>query len=411
MRIKITVYIKPLFFCFLLGVGSILAITPATRAESKPLEVGVEKDTKEVALRSSLTVKVTNLSDWLEQPDNKISKLILYIDGVALNDLKPSPIGNDKLKFDLRRTDKNKDAWTTLLSRKGKNFFYRSVPVTLGFENETLIPSNVNLDLIRIKKGRFYGFVFMFIVTIIIFLWLACKSDIIRDTGPQPTGLNDKGKVNRKKFSLGRTQMAFWFFTITAGYVFIWMVTSDLSSLTPGVLGLMGISAATGLGSAAVDSNKKSEQKNKLQVIDKEKMSNEANVEKLDSDIKTLTDAINAIPAPTNLEEQKAELSAKKVENTLKRKEIELADKKIRELKVETKPMVSINFIKDILSDDNGVSFHRFQIFVWTIVLIIIFFVRVYDILAMPTFDATLLALMGISSGTYIGFKLPDQQG
>jgi len=411
MRIKFTIYIKPLFFCFLLGIGLILAITPVIRAESKPLIVGVEKDTKEVALRSSLTVKVTNLSDWLEQPNNKNSKLILYIDGVALNDLKPSSIGNDKLKFDLRRTDENKDAWTTLLSRKGKNFFYRSVPVTLGFENETLIPSNVNLDLIRIKKGRFYGFVFMFIVTIIIFLWLACKSDIIRDTGPQPKSLNDKGKVNRKKFSLGRTQMAFWFFTITAGYVFIWMVTSDLSSLTPGVLGLMGISAATGLGSAVVDSSKKSEQKNKIQVLDEEKKSNEAKVEKLNSEIKTLTDAINATPVPVNLDEQKAALAVKQADLAMKQKEIELADETIQKFDAKATPMVSKNFIKDILSDDNGVSFHRFQIFVWTIVLIIIFIMRVYDILAMPTFDGTLLALMGISSGTYIGFKLPDQQG
>ena len=36
---------------------------------------------------------------------------------------------------------------------------------------------------------------------------------------------------------------------------------------------------------------------------------------------------------------------------------------------------------------------------------------RVIDTLTMPTFDATLLALMGISSGTYIGFKLPNKQG
>jgi hypothetical protein len=95
----------------------------------------------------------------------------------------------------------------------------------------------------------------------------------------------------------------------------------------------------------------------------------------------------------------------------MKRKEIELANKTIQELNAKAKPMVSKDFIKDILSDDNGISFHRFQIFVWTIVLIIIFIMRVYDILAMPTFDGTLLALMGISSGTYIGFKLPDQQG
>ena len=56
-------------------------------------------------------------------------------------------------------------------------------------------------------------------------------------------------------------------------------------------------------------------------------------------------------------------------------------------------------------------SFHRFQIFAWTIVLIAVFIASVYNGLAMPEFDAKLLALMGISGGTYIGFKLPNQQG
>jgi hypothetical protein len=31
--------------------------------------------------------------------------------------------------------------------------------------------------------------------------------------------------------------------------------------------------------------------------------------------------------------------------------------------------------------------------------------------LVMPDFDTTLLGLMGISSGTYIGFKFPEKLG
>jgi hypothetical protein len=33
-----------------------------------------------------------------------------------------------------------------------------------------------------------------------------------------------------------------------------------------------------------------------------------------------------------------------------------------------------------------------------------------YRFLAMPDFDPTLLGLMGISSGTYIGFKFPEKK-
>jgi hypothetical protein len=39
-------------------------------------------------------------------------------------------------------------------------------------------------------------------------------------------------------------------------------------------------------------------------------------------------------------------------------------------------------------------------------VLGIIFCSQVYNDLSMPDFNGTLLALMGISSGTYIGFKM-----
>jgi len=39
-----------------------------------------------------------------------------------------------------------------------------------------------------------------------------------------------------------------------------------------------------------------------------------------------------------------------------------------------------------------------------------IFGVSVYGNLAMPEFSSNLLGLMGISSGTYIGFKFPEQK-
>ena len=66
----------------------------------------------------------------------------------------------------------------------------------------------------------------------------------------------------------------------------------------------------------------------------------------------------------------------------------------------------------DLLTEKDAgtgvVSFHRFQIFVWTIVLGIMFVANVYNQLAMPQFSATLLGLLGISAGTYVGFKIPE---
>ena len=71
----------------------------------------------------------------------------------------------------------------------------------------------------------------------------------------------------------------------------------------------------------------------------------------------------------------------------------------------------SEGFLLDVLSDANGVNVHRFQMLVVTVVLGILFCVGVYRNLAMPEFDTNLLALMGISSGAYLGLKIPESQG
>jgi hypothetical protein len=63
-----------------------------------------------------------------------------------------------------------------------------------------------------------------------------------------------------------------------------------------------------------------------------------------------------------------------------------------------------------MLTDTSGISLHRFQILIWTLVFGFYFLVNVWTKLSLPVFDDTLLALMGISSGTYLGFKIPEQK-
>ena len=65
----------------------------------------------------------------------------------------------------------------------------------------------------------------------------------------------------------------------------------------------------------------------------------------------------------------------------------------------------SSGFWADVLSDANGYSFHRCQIIAWIILLGITFVWSVYHYVAMPNFSGGVLALMGISAGTYLGFE------
>lgn len=68
----------------------------------------------------------------------------------------------------------------------------------------------------------------------------------------------------------------------------------------------------------------------------------------------------------------------------------------------------SSGWLKDILTTKDGISFYRFQIFVWTLILGIIFLLEVVKHLQFPEFDSSLLTLQGISAGTYLGFKFPE---
>ncbi|MEH2072530.1 MAG: hypothetical protein V7K47_31010 [Nostoc sp.] len=72
---------------------------------------------------------------------------------------------------------------------------------------------------------------------------------------------------------------------------------------------------------------------------------------------------------------------------------------------------VSEGFFIDILSDINGVNFHRFQTFIWTVAIGLFFVWEVAKNLAMPEFDQTLLTLQGISAATYLGLRGQEEHG
>jgi hypothetical protein len=163
-------------------------------------------------------------------------------------------------------------------------------------------------------------------------------------------------------YSLARTQMAIWFFLVVCSWVFLWLLTGTFNSLSNTVLILMGIGAGTALGAEAQNATKPTA------------------AEDLAGQIKALTPGDPKLP---DLQRQ--------------------YDAALRQ-----PPPKTVNFFEDVLTDSNGMSFHRFQMFVWTILLSLVFVVEVWQHLTMPDFDNTLLALMGISSGTYLGFMINE---
>ncbi|MBN9297731.1 MAG: hypothetical protein J0I41_11995 [Filimonas sp.] len=70
----------------------------------------------------------------------------------------------------------------------------------------------------------------------------------------------------------------------------------------------------------------------------------------------------------------------------------------------------SQGFLYDILSDQNGVSIHRFQNVVWTLIAAIIYICKINNTACgfLPDLDNTLIALSGISNATYLGIKINE---
>lgn len=69
------------------------------------------------------------------------------------------------------------------------------------------------------------------------------------------------------------------------------------------------------------------------------------------------------------------------------------------------------HFLRDLIDDGTGtgISLHRIQVVIWTLILGTIFILSVNKMMSMPEFSDTLLLLMGVSNGLYLGFKFPEK--
>ncbi|MEK6286935.1 MAG: hypothetical protein AABO57_14445 [Acidobacteriota bacterium] len=344
-------------------------------------------------------VEVQHLSDWAEK--NDASKLVPYLNGRAIRGNYPEEIhtAKNQLQFHLRITPENKAVWVDLLG--APQDIRKAVSLSVGLEGQSPFDSVFeNTPVTLTVISAWYGVVASIVVlaTLVLLLWLARTTNLIREPGPAPVS----GKL--RPYNLGRTQMAFWFFLIDASYVVIWLITASLDTITPSLLGLMGISAGTALSEALIDSGKDAAKTGQLQQLTAEKHALEQSIPELQSHAA----AINAKTTMSPDDLTNRDSLNRQIQES--RTRLAQLDQQIRALNPQASAGASIGFLRDILGDSSGYSFHRFQIFAWTIVLGIIFVSSVYNGLTMPEFSTTLLGLMGISSGTYIGFKFPEQK-
>lgn len=225
----------------------------------------------------------------------------------------------------------------------------------------------------------------IYLLILVIFLIFALRTDLISDTGGcrRADGL--------RPYSLARAQMAFWFLTIILASLFLWLATGTWHILNETCLWLIGIGSGTALGSAIIseaDPKKAESKKNPLARDRGESL--EQFGARLDA---ALDDADAAVALATS-----ATLPALQAQrDALAKQEEDLKNRPESGWR---------RLMQDWLTDGDVYSFHRYQMLAWTLVLGLFFIAKVWDRWELPTFDGTTLALLGITSGTYLGFKL-----
>jgi hypothetical protein len=351
----------------------------------------------QIALGGKLTVRV-NGDSALDK-----TKVELRI-GDHLLGVQPEWIPDVReLHFDLVRTDGSKSNRATWVALIGSPFANANANATVGMtydgkalsykktdgktdevESSTLPVAKFSIPMMVL------GLLTAFAI-VAVTIGLGATTSMLRDAETVP-----QIPIFDRPFSLGRCQMAVWMILVMSSFVFIFALLLDLASLNTESFALIGISAATGLGAVAIDVSKNASATAAVAALRSMNIASASDVQNLKGAVANNGGAaattvvpnavVPGIAIPTVAQLWTAYLNA-------------------------TTAFRSEGLLKDLLNDVSGPTIHRFQIVAWTIILGAIYVGMVYTNLETPVFGNNLLALMGISGGVYLGFKIPEKQG
>jgi len=346
---------------------------------------------KSIERGNNVTVPILGLKAWMDQSkDHDPQALRLFLAGHLLPKDEQSSVvvGQGYINFQLTSLSNGSDsderkAWV-LIFTEARRQTDGAVPISVGLPKDLQPFASDAFIHLSVYPSYTRYVVIGLVLLLIAVLVLGWQSNLLRDVthGRPPAPA-------KPPYSLGRVQMAWWFCLVIAAYVYICLITKEINILTGTAMALIGISAGTGLASVFVDNQKIADEEN-------QKISLQSERGVVQARIAALTAAAPAAGTPEALELQDRQ-------------------KRLAEINALLNKFPAVNVIPsskgflDILKDGEGLSFHRFQIAVWTVVLGLVFIKSAFLDLVMPEFDTTLLGLMGISSGTYIGFKFPEK--
>jgi hypothetical protein len=340
---------------------------------------------------------VIHVKNWKSEPaaQQNVKQLRLYVNCMEIGG--PGPMGwcqmgdDAEFKFLLERTAANDSAWNAILGYPlfGGQFFDLPVAVSVGQHGQSGLPTKVNaFEFKRIYRSWFWFCLVILAIYFGVFFYYAITTPMLRDAPADLTPLNIPGlDAGNAPYSLGKVQMAFWFSVVLSSFLFIWLITDNYELITSGTLVLIGIGAGTALGAVSINNSKSTGTVKQIQDLQAQQ-----------SELNTANALLAATAGP--------EVPGKIAYNKFLYEQL---TGKIAKL-IDGLRLGKDSFINDILTDENGVSFHRLQMVAFTLVLGLVFIYSVWANLTMPDFSPTLLTMQGITAGTYLGFKIPEKQ-
>jgi hypothetical protein len=336
-----------------------------------------------IGLRDTIYVHVDKLPELLAELEScrasqPNKQLVLWLDGLPLKDVTwrlVGPPADGFLMFYLERVDAAKSAWNRIMGHPTAP--QRPVAISVGFADQFPVRSGISVNMQIVPLGWAALALVFWLIVCGVFLKYVKTSSLIRDGSPTSA------------YSLGRTQAAWWFFIILGAFLFIVTTTGEINAaLNSTALTLLGIGAATAAGAAVVSASKAGDRQEAEERV-RQQASEQA------QQVAAVQAQADAAPGNAALQGQLQTANQQLAAKTDLLQRIATSDR-------------NEHFLRDILSDADGLSIHRFQMVSWTLVLSFIFAKAVYDGMAMPDFDATLLGLQGVSAATFVGLKMAE---
>lgn len=306
---------------------------------------------------SLLTLHVPQLATWALATKSDPAKLSLLLGGTKMPGTPLTP-GDGTLSFRLERQSDSVDgvrAWNAVM-REILADDDHAIRVGVADDKGTLAMAGGKTPF-AVSSHRLAWSLLVCAAVIAVLIWLGRVTGWawVRDSYALPDGVATRREM---PFSLGRSQMLFWTVIVLTAWLLVGLAAGDWAGFNESSWILMGVGAGTVLGSVSTG----------MPPV----------LEKLIAAYRTAQEA------------QPPDIAA-----------IEAAAAALR------KEVCSRSWWSDVSSDYGEIQgLHRMQSLLFTVLIGGYFLIQAYLHGAMPDLSTNVLALLGISGGAYVGFKL-----